>query len=77
MAEESPAAKILIIEDEALIAREIQNRLTNMGWLVVGTAFGEEAVELAIETKPDLLLSDIHLRRGLRSNFRGRQQMSF
>ncbi len=65
MTEESAPAKILIVEDEALIAREIKNRLTNMGWEVVGTAFGEEAVELALETQPDLLLSDIHLRHGL------------
>jgi DNA-binding NtrC family response regulator len=63
--QEAPPAKILIVEDEALIAREIMHRLTNMGWDVVGTAFGEEAVELAIETQPDLLLSDINLRHGL------------
>lgn len=65
MSEESTPAKILIVEDEALIAREIQHRLTNMGWEVVGHAFGEEAIEMAIETQPDLLLSDIHLRHGL------------
>ena len=65
MTEESAPEKILIVEDEALIAREIQHRLTNMGWEVVGTAFGEEAVELALETQPDLVLSDIHLRHGL------------
>lgn len=58
-------ARILIVEDEALIAREIQHKLTNMGWDVVGHAFGEEAVELAIQTQPDLLLSDINLRHGL------------
>ena len=57
--------KILIIEDEALIARELQHRLTNMGWEVVGTAFGEEAVDLALDTRPDLILSDINLRHGL------------
>lgn len=65
MAEEIAPAKILIVEDEALIAREIQHRLTNMGWEVVGTAFGEEAVEMALDTQPDLLLSDINLRHGL------------
>ncbi len=65
MAGESTPARILIVEDEALIAREIQHKLTNMGWEVVGHAFGEEAVELAIETQPDLLLSDINLRHGL------------
>jgi len=63
--EESAPAKILIVEDEALIAREIRHRLTKMGWEVVGTAFGEEAVELALETRPDLLLCDIQLRHGL------------
>ena len=65
MTEESAPAKILIVEDEALIAHEIRHRLTKMGWEVVGTAFGEEAVELALETRPDLLLSDIQLRHGL------------
>ena len=62
---QAPPARILIVEDEALIAREIKNRLTNMGCEVVGMAFGEEALELAIETQPDLLLSDINLRHGL------------
>lgn len=65
MTEDAKGARILIIEDEALIAREIKHRLTNMGWEVVGTAFGEESVEMAVETQPDLLLSDIHLRHGL------------
>lgn len=65
MTEEAPPAKILIVEDEALIAREIKHRLTNMGWEVVGMAFGEEAIEMALETQPDLLLSDINLRHGL------------
>ncbi len=65
MTQDAEPAKILIVEDEALIARELAHRLTSMGWEVVGTAFGEEAVELALETQPDLLLSDINLRHGL------------
>ena len=56
--------KILIIEDEALVARELKSRLTNMGCEVVGIAYGREGIELARETKPDLLLSDIHLKDG-------------
>lgn len=31
-----PLEKILVIEDEALIARELKGRLTNMGWDVWG-----------------------------------------
>ncbi|MBV1876360.1 MAG: sigma 54-interacting transcriptional regulator [Pseudomonadales bacterium] len=56
--------KILIIEDEALVARELKSRLTNMGCEVVGIAYGKEAIELARDTNPDLLLSDIHLKDG-------------
>ncbi|MFT7685962.1 MAG: hydrogenase-4 transcriptional activator [Candidatus Azotimanducaceae bacterium] len=56
--------KILIIEDEALVARELKSRLTNMGCEVVGIAYGREGIELARKTKPDLLLSDIHLKDG-------------
>jgi len=63
--EEGPPAKILIVEDEALIAREIKQKVVKMGCEVVGLAYGEEAVDLAVETQPDLLLSDINLRHGL------------
>ncbi len=65
MTDDAAPAKILIVEDEALIAREIQHRLTNMGWEVVGIAMGREAIDLAVDKEPDLLLSDIHLKHGL------------
>jgi PAS domain S-box-containing protein len=56
------AATILIVEDERIVARDIQNRLTQLGYAVVGvTRFGEEAVQLARERRPDLVLMDIHL----------------
>lgn len=57
--------RILIVEDEALVARELKSRLIQMGWEVAGIAYGEEAVELARETRPDLLLTDIHLKGGV------------
>lgn len=56
--------KILIIEDEALVARELKSRLTQMGCEVVGIAYGNEGIELARRTQPDLLLTDIHLKDG-------------
>ncbi|HKI74177.1 MAG TPA: response regulator, partial [Pseudomonadales bacterium] len=56
--------KILIIEDEALVARELRSRLTNMGYEVVGVAYSREGIDLARETSPDLLLTDIHLKDG-------------
>ena len=60
----SPKHKILIIEDEALVARELKGRLIRMGYEVAGIAYGREAVAMARETLPDLLLTDIHLKDG-------------
>jgi hydrogenase-4 transcriptional activator len=57
--------RILIVEDEALVARELKSRLIQMGWEVAGIAYGEEAIELARETRPDLMLCDIHLKNGI------------
>lgn len=57
--------RILIVEDEALVARELKSRLIQMGWEVAGIAYGEEAIELARETRPDLMLTDIHLKGGI------------
>ena len=57
------ASNVLIVEDEVLVARDIQARLTRMGYEVVGTASkGEEAVTMALQTNPDLILMDINLR---------------
>ena len=55
--------KILIVEDEAIVAMEIKHRIEKMGHFVSGVAaFGEKAVQLAEETKPDLALMDINLK---------------
>lgn len=54
--------KIMIVEDEAIIALRLQQRLTSMGFDVVGVAYsGEEAVETAKDLRPDLILTDIML----------------
>ncbi len=54
--------QILIVEDEVIIAMNIRNLLENLGYLVCGIAsFAEEAVKLAVEKYPDLILIDIIL----------------
>jgi PAS domain S-box-containing protein len=54
--------RILIVEDERIVARDIQTQLTRLGYAVVGTTrFGEQAVQLATELNPDLVLMDIRL----------------
>ena len=55
--------KILIVEDSALVALEISETLKNLGYNVVGeAASGLEAIEMARDLKPDLILMDIILK---------------
>ncbi len=54
--------KILIVEDEKVIALDIQRRLERYDYTVVGMAGeGEESVAIVSETRPDLVLMDIEL----------------
>jgi CheY-like chemotaxis protein len=56
-------AKILIVEDEILTARELDARLRGLGYTVVRIALsGEEAVQATAELQPDLVLMDIVLK---------------
>ena len=46
--------------DEVTIALELEERLTKLGYQVVGVArSGEKAVDMARELRPDLILMDI------------------
>lgn len=54
---------MLIIEDQLLIAEDLANLLGESGHEIVAiTDTGEQAVKLALETLPDLMLVDIQLR---------------
>jgi two-component system cell cycle sensor histidine kinase/response regulator CckA len=58
-----PRRKVLIVEDEALIALDLERRVLRMGFDVVGTADNcAEAVEVFRDTRPDLVLMDIFIR---------------
>jgi len=55
--------KILIVEDEYIIANDIQTSLENMGYEVCGmAASGEKALALTKKLSPDLILMDIMLK---------------
>jgi CheY-like chemotaxis protein len=55
--------KILIVEDETIVAMEIQDLLEGEGWTVAGVASsGEDAVRKARDHRPDVVLMDITLR---------------
>lgn len=59
-------ASILIVEDEAIVAENLTSKLARMGNHVAGIAAkGREAVEMALELKPELILMDINLRGDL------------
>jgi len=54
--------RILIVDDEVIITSQLEALLTSVGYSVVGVAFSsEEAVPMARETKPDLILMDIFM----------------
>jgi signal transduction histidine kinase len=56
-------ANILIVEDEGILARGLENRLRRLGYIVAGTAAtGEEAIRQAGHKKPDLAIMDIKLK---------------
>lgn len=56
-------ARILVVEDEKLLAEEIQHMLGSLGYEVAGAASsGEEAIAKAAETCPDLVMMDIVLK---------------
>lgn len=54
---------ILVVEDESIVAKDIQVCLGKLGYNVIGVCdTGEEAVERAQEKKPDLVMMDIMLK---------------
>lgn len=56
------SASILIVEDEAIIAADLCQRLVRLGYDVVGTsAHGEEAVALTRKKRLSLIMMDIRL----------------
>lgn len=54
--------KVVVVEDEALIRMDVVSTLQEAGYLVVGEgADGEEAIKLATELEPDLVVMDIKM----------------
>jgi len=55
--------KILVVEDEGIVAQSIKSILNNLGYDVCDIAMtGKKAVQKAGETQPDLILMDIKLK---------------
>lgn len=57
---------IFIVEDESIVAKDIQNSLLKLGYNVVGIANnGNDAIERVVELAPDLVLMDIMIKGNL------------
>lgn len=57
--------KILIVEDESVVAIDLNERLLRLGYISVRIAkSGEDAVRQVAQERPDLLLLDITLSQG-------------
>jgi DNA-binding NtrC family response regulator len=58
-----PKATILIVEDEAVVAEDLSQQLARLGYTICGiTGQGGEAVRLARELQPNVILMDIRLK---------------
>jgi DNA-binding response OmpR family regulator len=55
------AEHILVVEDEAAVARGLQYALTQEGWSVTIARSGEEAMQMVAERAPDLAILDVRL----------------
>ena len=54
--------KVLIVEDEAIVAADLAYKLGQLGYQIIGTAAsGEEALVITSEQCPDIVLMDIRL----------------
>lgn len=71
MTKEAPLdhkTRILLVEDEGLVAVDVQSILRRLGYEVCGVvASGRKAIEKAAEVRPDIVMMDI----GLRGNMDG------
>jgi len=59
----SPELRALIVEDETLIAEELGERLSHLGFSVIAMVdSAEEGIAIATRERPDLVLMDIRLK---------------
>ncbi len=57
----SPAARVLVVDDEKLIRWSVAERLQRGGYEVLSAESGEQALELVATTPPDVILLDVRL----------------
>jgi len=57
------STQVLIVEDESIVAMEIEKYVRQLGYPVAGVcAYGERAVDIAVNTPVDIVLMDIRIK---------------
>jgi two-component system sensor histidine kinase/response regulator len=63
---EMAQTRMLIVEDERIVALDLRARLMRLGYAVAGVcASGQEALRVVEEERPDLMLVDIRIKGGM------------
>ena len=58
-----PSTRIMLVEDEGIVALDMEDRLCRLDFEVVAIADnGEDAIKFALQHRPDLILMDIRLK---------------
>src|SRR2546423_114537 len=57
----APVARVLVVDDDPVINRLVQARLAGFGYEIHAAADGEQALALAQQVQPDLVLLDVQL----------------
>ena len=56
-------ANILIVEDESIVALELESRLIHLGYSICGVAASvADAINITVSQKPDIILMDINIK---------------
>src|SRR5262245_24036630 len=59
-------SKVLIVEDERIVAEDLRSKLESNGYQVIGVCdSGKSAIEVAKSHRPDLILMDVRIRGDL------------
>jgi DNA-binding NtrC family response regulator len=61
MTSSTPAARVLVVDDEKLIRWSVAERLQRDGYEVLSAESGEQALEMLAAAPPDLMLLDVRL----------------
>lgn len=62
MIERNQNTRVLVVDDDPIVTELVRTQLSRLNYMVVGAAFNaENAVEMALEERPDVVLMDLRM----------------